>query len=487
MSMTGANVRLLNWRASAPLSAALVLSESVWVSVLLTVLVHQRGGAHEDVPFLALVFPALVALAFASAIATRVASMGARAAAMVIPGLGAMVIGALCYDTVVLRANASGVLAPWRASGADGHAAVVALVCCGLAALRGAVVGLAEPRVRQVMISLGIGTAVVVLTLVVAATHRGGEAPALARSTATMLVFAVPVGVAAMGLCRERQLERAGTGRAMQRTGFASLVGVAAPIGVVVAAALVVVAVGTVAAPPLGHGLQAVGRGIGALVSDFFGLFRHVHLKLPARPAAQAPPAPPRPLTRLHFHERPAGPIPWWLLGLGALAGALALVVAGLWVGRLLARRPRRPARTGAIGEEVRDSVFSLAHLFAQLRSALARHPGAGPGVLAGAAQDQSPSVRRHYRRLLASLSASGLARRKTETAEELAARLTEPAGRAGASLGVLTELYEQVRYGAMAEDVPVVARAEELVDEVVAAVLAHHAEAGADEAPASG
>lgn len=479
------SVRRSNWRANGPLSAALVLTESVWVSVLATVFVHRGGGAHEDVPFLALFFPALVALVLASAMGARVASLGARAAAMVIPGVGAMVLGALSYDTVVLGGSAADVVAPWRVSGAAGHAAVVALVLCGLAALRGAVVGLAEPRVRQAIVSLGIGTAVVLVTLLVAATHRGGEDAALARSTATMLVFAVPAGVAAMGLVRERQLERAGTGRAMQATSVTGLLGVAAPIALAVAVALVIVALGGLLAPPVGHGLQAVGRGIGALLSDVFGLFGHVHLKLPVHPAARAPAAPPRPFARLPFHERPAGPIPWWVLALGALLAALVLVVVGALVVRVLRRRPRRPARTAAIGEEVRDSVFSLAHLFAQLRSALARPSGAGPDA-PPAVEEDSASVRRHYRRLLASLSAGGLARRRAETAEELAARLIEPAGPAATSLGVLTKLYEQVRYGALAEEGPVVARAGELVDEVAAAVLAHHARAGAEEAPAS-
>ncbi|MDA8298058.1 MAG: DUF4129 domain-containing protein [Actinomycetota bacterium] len=479
------NVRRSNWRASGPLSGALVLTESVWASVLATALVHGRGGGHEDVPFLALFFPALVSLALASAIATRVASLGARAAAMVVPGVGAMVLGALAYDTVVLGGRAADVVTPWSASGAAGHAAVVALVLCGLAALRGAVVGLAEPRVRQAMVSLGIGTAVVLVTLLVAATHRSGEDAALARSTASMLVFAVPAGVAAMGLVRERQLERAGTGRAMQATGIASLLGVAAPIALAVAVALVIVALGSLVAPPVGHGLEAVGRGVGALISDFFGLFRHVHLKLPLRPASRPAAAPPRPLSPLHFHERPAGPIPWWLLGLGALAAAIVLSVAGVVVVRVLRRRPRRLARTAAIGEEVRDSVFSLAHVLAQLRSVLARHPEAGAHGSLGTAEDAVASVRRHYRRFLASLSAGGLARREAETAEELAARLIEPAGSAAPSLGTLTELYEQVRYGAAPEAGPVVARAGELVDEVAAAVLAHHARGGAEEAPA--
>ena len=478
-------MRPSNWRVSGPFSAALVLTESVWASVLATAVVHPRAGAYEDVPFLALFFPALIALSVASVIATRLGSMTARATVMVVPGVVAMVLGALSYDTIVLGGGISDVLHPWAMSGAAGHGAVVALVWCGLAALRGAVVGLAEPRVRQVIVSLSIGTAVVLVTLVAAAMHHGGGAPALARSTATMLVFAVPAGVAAMGLARERQLERAGTGRAMQRAGVASLFGVAAPIGIAVAAALVVVALVGLVASPVGHGLQAVVRGIGALISDVFRLFGHGHLKLSARPVSPVPVAPLHPLGRLHFHEGPAGPIPWWLLALGSLLAALVLTVAGVVLMRVLRRRSQRPARTAAIGEEVRDSVFSLSHLFAQLRSALARHPDAGDDGAPATAEDTSASIRRHYRRLLVSLSAGGLGRRRNETAEELAARLAAPAGPAAGSLSALTTLYEQVRYGAAAEDGGEVARAGALVDEVAAAVLAHEAHTATEKARA--
>jgi len=333
-------------------------------------------------------------------------------------------------------------------------------------------------------------TAAGALTLffLVAALH-GGHLRQLAGGAAVLLLVAFPGAAATLALVHQRDLERRVLHRAAAPPGAVWLAALGAPMaalaGLAVLAALLVGPV----APVIGHGLhQVFDWVIGAIVALLRGIRGLPHVR---KPTALPPPAAVG--TRRIIATRSGASPLWVTVLLDSLLGAALLVAVVAVAAKVLrwyrGRRshPSVPAETEA--EVLSDSVFSWSHLFRQLRDALIRrrprlrlsirHPKPPTADLSPpttpTTQRPGESVRAEYRRLLAAAADAGKARARAETPLELAARLAIPRpdrpaplpgaggerdGSAGVEstlagagatddLGQLTELYDEVRYGA--------------------------------------
>jgi hypothetical protein len=138
----------------------------------------------------------------------------------------------------------------------------------------------------------------------------------------------------------------------------------------------------------------------------------------------------------------------------------------------VVARRVHRPSpgrrRPATTADDEADSLFTWAHLAAQLRGLVSRMVGRlvgrfrrrrrsvppAPGPVPAGRLGDGDGVRAAYRRLLVAARSAGQGRRPIETTRELASRLS---GRLGAepsaALAQLTEAYDAVRYGELEAD----------------------------------
>ena len=336
-------------------------------------------------------------------------------------------------------------------------------------------------------------TAAAALTLffLVAALH-GGQLRHLAGGAAALLLVAFPGAAATLALVHQRDLERRILHRAAAPPGPVWLAALGGPMaalaGVAVLAALLVGPL----APVIGHGLhQVFDWVIGAIVALLRGVRGHPQVRKPT----EVPP--PAAVGTRHYLATRRGASPLWVtVLLDSVIGAALLAALAAVAARVLrwyrGRRAHPSVPTEPETEVESDSVFSWSHLFRQLRDALSRrrprlrlsirHPrpsSTDPSPpTAPTPEPTGGSIRAEYRRLLVAAAAAGKARARAETPLELAARLASPrsepaasapgrADRSGAAsveipsepagatdeLGQLTEMYDEVRYGAAPDD----------------------------------
>ncbi len=521
MRKTGSPERAWSSFHSVVVPALLVAVESTWASLVLVALLRSGQGGHEDVPFLALALPGALGAAATgwtarlgagrpaagpSAPGGSAGGAGARRALVLAPLLlVSWLAGSALYDGVVLAGGYASVAHPWTLSPEPAQRAVVALSLCGLAAARGSWIAWREPRTGAVLVSLSIGAAIFGLVLAISAFHHGEPFfEHLGRDAAGLLFVALPGGVAGLAFVRERDLERLAPLRAAARPNAGWLLSIALPVGAAGLGALALLELASPLAPPVGHLVQDAARGVGALLAALFRLLAHVAPRVSLSGQPGAPPLLKPPTTPPALRRAPGRALPAWiadaLLGVGALA---ALGLGALVLGALR-RRWRRPGwrRLAGEGEELRDSVFSFAHLLDQLLDSLRRRlaartrepvpaegAGSGPqGAGAPAPEPEPQSVRRHYRLLLERARAAGLGRAGPETPLELERRLeAEPASLEASALAPLTALYVAARYGEVPDTADSLRRARELVDRLLASIRPAPAPHAGDDAEPTG
>ncbi len=476
--MIGTIERPWSFLHSALVPALVVAVEAAWASIALGALIGTSGVGHGDVPFLALATPGAAASLVCGMSARRAgAGLLRRGAWLVGPLVAIWLAAATAYGTSVLHLTAGETLEAWRAQAPFTSEATLVLVVSALGVARGAWLAWREPRLSAVLVSVGLGTVVFLILLYSAAVHHGSAFEReVGREAAMLLFFAFPGGIAAVALVHERELERRSLLRAATRPSAGWLVAVGAPMALVAGLALAVVFGVAPLAPAAGRLLLDAARAIADALARLFGLFIP-HLSLPSSTRRIGPSPPVAPPRRLRLPR--AGPtrVPTWLIVIAAILAAVvsaALVVAGVRLVRWWARRPRRVRRGGRQDHDERTSLFSLSHLLAQLRHALARDrvatvPDAARLHATGAVTDP-PSVRQHYRELLQAARRAGRGRGTGETPLELARRLPDELAELDADgIGELTGLYDAIRYGE-AEDRPAdITQAERLAAPLIA------------------
>lgn len=481
--MTGSWQARWSFLHNVVVPAALVTVESTWAAALLFALARSHGSVHRDVPFLALAVPATLAAAAVGMERRRPSRLRLTAA------IGSLVaiwlVTAIAYDAGVLGGSVLDVLHPWRLSGGTATSSALCLFVCGAATARGATAARKAVSMTEASASVLIGAVVVTLLLVSAAAHHSPFFSALGAMTTDLLLLGAPLAVAVLALVRERALEQDRSTRTVRAPRSASLLAVAVPAAIAVGVGIGTVAVLALVAPPIGHGVAAAARQLGHGIGVLLGLIArhaptlkvHPHLR-----ATSVPAAPPLSGAR----SRPSASTPVWLgvlvwSAVAVVAGTL-LVVAVRLAWRLLSRR--RHHADDAADDEVRESVFSLRHLLAQVRRLLAarvNRPRAAPAASSAGhdVEGAAASVRGEYRRLLHGVRAAGKGRRLDETPLELAGRLAGETSRCDrGALDELTSLYDAVRYAQRPEPDDGVARAAMLVDRLVATL----SEEGGDE-----
>lgn len=472
---------------NAGASVLLVVAETAWVSLVFDALSGRSGGAspsHVDLPYLAFALPASVAVATVSSVCLLWEGAGPLARQRWLRDAGVVVVavlGAAVTAGLIAGLSAPGSIwavafHPWAlpANGAlsirtVGWAWAAAAVTWG----RGAWLAVAPPNPRQAGGSIVIGAIVFLVVFGDQVSSHGG---ALSRTTGDadwLLFLFFPVGVTAAAWVHERDGQRGASRRAAPAASGAWLMALLVPFALVALVALAVGGAAGVVGPGVARAARAAG---GALVAAVDWLFTHLPSVF-VRPrfvfkstsgigVAHLP----KGAKLVHPHAPAAlGIVLVVLICLVVLAGLAFLAHA--FVVWLLSRR-RRPS--GVEEDEVRESVFSWAHLVAQLRAGLRRLIGrlvaflsrlgrrrrgapAAPGWLgetAGAAGAQEDdSVRAAYRRFLAAVRAAARGRAPGETPRELAARIAaddrwgETVELPEEQLRALTALYEGVRY----------------------------------------
>lgn len=428
------------------MSALLVLAESAWLALLVDVLADGTAGPARpavDLPFLAFALPALLAVVLASWGGRRLllARLLAAAALAVVT---AELVASLTPGVPVFASLAGPV-----AGRAILWASIVAVLAWG----RGSWLGFAPPSVAHATVSVLFGTVVIVVVLA----HRAAaHTPAFGRATADawwLLVVFFLAGFAAVASAHVRSVEHAATRGAASGPGGAWVAAMSVPLVAVVLVALLLGGGGTVVGPAAASLARAIG---GAVTSAGTWLFAHLFGSL--HPSAHAASA------TLHLHGGAAGrgsrtrssPPAFVRVLVVAVVAVLGIGVLAVLarISYLIVRRLRR-GRSPEAAREQRSSVFSWAHLLAQLRAVLARirlptrarQPAAAerPATMEPAVETAAlDPVRAAYRRFLVAVRAATLGRHPIETARELAGRLDLD----GPALDSLTGVYERVRYG---------------------------------------
>jgi hypothetical protein len=433
----------------------LVLAEASWGSLLLAALADGSSGPGRpavDLPFLALAVPAVAAVVVAALLGGRRTRLGRWAPALA----AASVLAAL---TVELVASLTPGFAPWGpvdglvAQRAMSWAVAVAVLAWG----RGTWLGLVPPSVRQAAASTLIGLAVLVELLV---QRAAGHSPAFGRATADagwMLVVFFVSAVSAVAWAHMASVERVATRRIGAGPGSAWVVATAVPFVAVAVLALVVGGAGGVVGPGATVLARDVGRVFTWLATWIYHRLSHLsfHFRRPSTSAGAT-------LGRQRTQRSNGVDLLLDILGV-ALEVLITLVVVGAiglaasWVVRRLRQRKHQVAT-----DDERESVFTWAHLMAQLGAALSRlgrrvrlwmrravRSAGGDEVTGGLAPavlqpepDVDP-VRAAYRRFLVAARSATVGRAPSETPRELAGRLAlDPQ-----PLRLLTGVYEQIRY----------------------------------------
>lgn len=457
-------------------AALLLVSEAAWVSLAVDAFADGTAGAHRpriDLPYLAFVLPALVALGVVGLGRSRVRAAERPAGRRWLRRLAvaaAVVAGAALSAGWIAGLSAPGatwVVAfhPWTLpahAAVAGRAARWGWAVAVLAWARGASLAVSPPSLRHGATSLVAGAAVFLVVFAHQAA-AGSEAFTRATGAAGWLLFVFfPLGVTAAAWAQQQDVER----RALRRSGRVPngvwLAVLTLPLALVAFVAFLVGGAGTVVGPAVARVVRAIGAVLGA-AGDW--IFSHLP-QIAIHPGRRLPPT----LGRIplgHHHERLASSSHPSALGIAILCvvGALAVVMIALGL-RAVVRWVRRHLRhrTDVGVEEERGSVFTWAHLVTQLRRALVglwRHLAAlfrrGRGTPAplgapGSVSEGSETdpVRAAYRGLLSAARAAGRGRAPDETPRELSARLSSEAGIGDLGttrLRSLTAAYERVRY----------------------------------------
>jgi len=153
----------------------------------------------------------------------------------------------------------------------------------------------------------------------------------------------------------------------------------------------------------------------------------------------------------------------------GARWGMVALVVLLLaLIFLVVVIRGRRRAAPGE--EDERESVWEGTGLQKRLRRLLARRPRPrpGPGLVE---TSEVVAIRRIYRRFLRAAAEAGMPRGRAQTAREFARAIAPLGADPDTALQDLTGIYEAVRYGAYRPHGDEVARAQDWLAQIRAAV----------------
>ena len=326
-----------------------------------------------------------------------------------------------------------------------------------------------------------VGLATTVLALVVAAAVTGRARLTLDTQLALLLPLEVGIGLMALTLAHISDMV---TQRAPSVTSASRSIADLGPLGqtrwlltalglaatIVIGALLLAVALSYNTLLALAQALAPVGDilggvlhwliGLVALVLFFLlnGVVQWIQEHLSGQSRQIQPPSPGSSSGTSHRTPPPPSsgiPVEWIVVG--QVVVAILLVAAALVGAYLLLRALRRarmqPAEAGL--EETRESLDIRRLLGAQLR-ALAPIRRAGQAARADENLSEA-SIRRRYREVLRAALRAGRGRRAAETPEEYFQRWagTTPATASGArptALARLTQAYERVRYGHIAE-----------------------------------
>lgn len=332
-----------------------------------------------------------------------------------------------------------------------------------LAWARGAWMGTGEVGYRSLLTSAALGAgAFVGLFLAQASDDATFNASVGGAAWLSLLFLVGTAGLVAV--VRERDIERRVLARPAARPTLAWMAVVGTPMLAVAALATVVAVVAGPVGDPVGEAavdavggirtaVEAVGAAVGGIFSgesgdDYVPTVDRVPVFEEERP-------------------QPAQDGTGWPIGrylslmliLLPVIGGAAWLVARLrpsWGGVL---RPDRLPR-GAGDDAERSSVFAASTLWGRILAFLrrlfgrlvpgarARSSAALAGGPAGRGGDVAlPPVREQYRAVLAAAARWGVERASTETPREFQARLAQRLTETG-DMGVLTDLYSDVRYG---------------------------------------
>jgi hypothetical protein len=453
----------------------LVAAEATWVSLLLNAAINSStssGGPQPQlrIPFLVVALPAVSATVVTGLVRRRRWRWWWKAAALTV----VVIVGAALTAGVVSDLTTSGswwqaAVRPWSTAG---HPAAVttaaAWFVAGLTWGRGLWLGLATPSFRQTGWSLALGGLAFLSMFLGRADHRATAYLTNTRSAGWLLFVFFVLITASLALVRERDREesllvRGGSPPAIVWMGILAV----PTLGVALVALFVAAIVGP-GAPAVGRAAtraaQAVARPIAAMGRGFWDLLpltaHHGHV---STSRSAPPPGPSSHGLRIPHPPHASFTVPavvWEVVG--ALLVVFLIRILLRRFGPLLRSRPPSP---GNDAEEERDSIFSWRHLFAQLRTALARWPkrrrrpttgGGGVGQARSSAPEaeMAVSVRQAYRGVLVAARTSGRPRHTSETARELDIRLsTDLATDTAEALAGLTDIYDAVRYGALQPD----------------------------------
>lgn len=465
--MTGGNTTSWNWLPRATLAALLVVTEATWVSLGVSAAANASGHLRVDLPFLAFALPAVAAVALAGRCAEvrpRWQGVGLLAPmALVGMAVTAGIVGALTepgsFNAVALH--------PWTIEGRQAaDTAGLAWFVSTLAWGRGSWLGWETLTFRHAARSVALSSVgFVTILLVLAVDHRPSVHRATPGAALLFLVF-FAVAVADLALVHERDVERESQLPPASRPSGTWLSVLTVPLLGVAAVALLVAAVIGPLAPTVGRAIATAARAIGRAIADLGREIADLFPRTaPRRSTATLPPVSGRTVRPRHVVAGhlvvPVGAVDALLV-----AASLGVLVLGvLFVRNLVPRFPRREAAAPAL-EERHDSVFTWGHLFAQLAAWLRslsgrrrrrqRPPAVAVSMVVpiSVASDEL-GVRHQYRRLLAAARESGHGRSPAETAAELRGRLAGAVltGAPAESLGRLTALYEEVRYGGLGDE----------------------------------
>ena len=500
--MTGSIKKSFSSPASPLPAMVLIAGEMTWLSLCFGALADTSPSFSMDVPYLAMLLPAVLAVLLARLLRQLRGPLWARIPVLVALELATLAFGAgLLASRSVPGSFASVALHPWTVTGRIPSAtSAIAWFAVSLAVARGTWLGLLRHSFRQVGRSAAVaGIFFLTLFVVLGTNANAGLARATRGAPVLFVVFFLEILVLAH-LMRLRDASTEGVLGPPETKGKVWGPILIVPVVVVLGLALLVMLALGAYGGTIGHGARDAGVGVGvallavvhafdyllvhlfeavaAAIGAIVGLFDHhaigkskpFHSTTPSTIAKTLPP--------------PRVPVA------GGVAVAL-LLVGG--VGILFWRhRPRRdrPERIAPQAEEL-YSVFTWKHLFSLFFSWLSRSlSGLWHRVFAprlAPAHDVESSlvgVRAQYLRVLLAARGAGYERGRSETAREFAARLGAGLGERAPVLATLTGRYEMARYAGSPEDEPQGSFATEEAEVLVQAlaVLASQPEVAAAE-----
>ncbi len=452
------------------------------MSLLVNASFNGSTGPQVRLPLLGFAIPAALAVAVTAATARLRWRWWQRAllvVAIVVVGV-ALTAGALAQLSVGGSLGRVAVR-PWSSHGH--RAAVVAAGAWFVASLvwaRGTWLGTTRLSFSHAAWSAGLSALAFLGIFIGRAPHHDVSFRATTGDAVALFFLCFLLTGAALLLIRQREIEEefvySASASPAPGPGLGWLAVLAAPLVVVAGLALVVAVGGGPFVRVVGRVAVVVARAVGRVVVAFWRL-------LPRG-------SPSRPVTGRVGHGRTTTPVPSRLAHPAVAHGLHVPTVVGLVVGALGAAlviwavlryvlpyiglgRRGEAARSDVVEE--RDSVFTWAHLLAQVRLAVYRlrtrarswrrawgvvAPSAG-GTGNGPASGPDPleGIRGEYRRVLLAARQAGTPRVPTETTLEFARRLAEALcpdgpdrpdgpGRRSEPLDTLTSLYQRVRYG---------------------------------------